>query len=116
MNYHAACLTYQNQFYLDHNPVEKKAIFVYGEERLLLLKKEFVGLNEVALYFQVNSEDRYNLVVKKGNEKMEIVGHDQYFTEILEAVSVYTQYTRYPDFFEWVPKIHDNMKVKLRKN
>ena len=112
MNYHGACLNYQTQLYFDHNPVDKRAIFVYGEERLLLLKKEFVGLNEVALYFKVNSEDRYNFVVKKGNEKMEIVRYDQYFTDILEAISVYTEYTNYPDFFDWVPKTNDNYENK----
>jgi len=115
MNYHKACLTDRNEVYLDHNPVDRDAIFVYGEEILLLLKKEFVGLNEVALYFKVNSNDRYHFVVKRGNEKMEIVGHDQYFPDILEAVSVYTRYTRYTGLDEWNPEINDECEGKAEE-
>ena len=62
---------------------------LYSNYQLLLLQKQFIGLNEAAVYFILNSPDEFNFVVMHGNDKMQKICRDEYFTDIMGAVAMY---------------------------
>ena len=62
---------------------------LYTDYQLLLLQKQFIGPNEAAVYFILNSPDEFNFVVMQGNDKMQKICRDEYFTDIIGAVAMY---------------------------
>ena len=66
----------------------------YGQDyQLLLLQKQFIGHNEAAVCFILNSPDSFNFVVMQGNDKMQKIRRDEYFRDIIGAVAMYSELT-----------------------
>jgi len=81
---------YEHGTTLQHNiNMGYYAAALYTDYQLLLLQKQFIGLNEAAVYFILNSPDEFNFVVMQGNDKMQKICRDEYFTDIIGAVAMY---------------------------
>jgi len=85
---------YENGMTLQHNanigyyaPSRESAL--YTDYQLLLLQKQFIGINEAAVYFILNSPDEFNFVVMQGNDMGQKICRDEYFTDIIGAVAMY---------------------------
>ena len=86
-------MTQQEENYFSYCSKSREAVLYPRDYQLLLLQKQFIGLNEAAVYFILNSPDEFNFVVMQGNDKMQKIARDEYFPDIIGAVAMYYELT-----------------------